>query len=105
MGCKQAEACQNNKKNNFMGNWFAWQCHPGERYKVKSFKNNFVEPSLSRNHLVTIYLGTIGMPSMLQNRTLWRPADWYFKSQFPYVILEAATRLKFIIHLQVSYIL
>lgn len=36
MGCKQAEACQNNKKNNFMGNWFAWQCHPGERYKGPS---------------------------------------------------------------------
>ena len=34
MGCKQAEACQNNKKNNFMGDWFAWQCHPGARYKV-----------------------------------------------------------------------
>ena len=51
MGCKQAEACQNNKKNNFMGDWFSWQCHPGERYKVESFKNNFVEPSHSQNNL------------------------------------------------------
>ena len=44
MGCKQAEACQNNKKNNFMGDWFAWQCHPGARYKV------------IQNHSRTIFL-------------------------------------------------